>query len=375
MTSNLNDSEYVGLSKNELPTPSLLLDLDVFEQNIKKMSDHSKRTGVHLRPHTKAHKCPEVARRQIEAGAIGVCAATINEAEAMVDAGIPGVLITSEMVGQEKVNRLVQLTLKQPELLSVVDDIVQANHLNEAASKANVMLNILIDIDPGLNRTGVEPGDNTITLAEGISNLSNLQLRGVQCYSGRSAHINGFEEREQHSKQSMQAGIETFHRLREMGYPMDILTGGSTGTYNIDTDLKGMTELQVGSYVFMDTDYTLIGGKAHANYDDFSVSLSILSTVVSQNHKNIATIDAGLKAMATDRSFLPVLKEMEGATFQFSGDEHGRLEYDDTHINISLGDRVEIIPPHIDPTVNLYSHIFCIRNNKVESVWPIVGRH
>src|SRR5699024_643912 len=236
---------------------------------IKKMSDHSKKTGINLRPHTKAHKCPEVARRQIEAGAIGVCAATINEAEAMVDAGISGVLITSEMVGQEKVSRLVRLTQKQPELLSVVDDKVQAEQLNEAAGKADVILNVLIDIDPGLNRTGVEPGEEAIKLAEGISKLSNLRLRGMQCYSGRSAHINGFEEREQHSKRSMEAGVETFHRLREIGYPMDILSGGSTGTYNIDTDLKGMTELQVGSYVFMDTDYTLIGSKGDKRYDDF----------------------------------------------------------------------------------------------------------
>lgn len=371
----MNRSQYIGLSKNELPTPSLLLDLDLFEKNIKKMSEHSKVTGVHLRPHTKAHKCPEVARRQIEAGAIGVCTATINEAEAMVEAGISGILITSEMVGQEKVDRLVRLTQKQPELLSVVDHNIQAKQLNEAASKAGIVLNVLIDIDPGLNRTGVEPGEEAIKLAESIATFSNLNLKGIQCYSGRSAHISGFDERKQHSKQSMQAGIETFHRLREMGYPMEILSGGSTGTYNIDTDLKGMTELQVGSYVFMDTDYTLIGGRENEKYDDFSVSLSILSTVVSKNHKGIATIDAGLKAMATDRTFLPKLKDKEGIGYQFSGDEHGRLQYDNPNIKIGLGDRVEIIPPHCDPTVNLYSKIFCMRNNKVEDVWPIVGRH
>ena len=375
MSTKLDLKKYIGLTKDELPTPSLLLDMDLFEYNLNKMSQHSQKEGIDLRPHAKAHKCPEIAKRQIKAGAIGICVATINEAEAMVDAGIPNILITSEMVGKDKISRLVALTKRQPELMSVVDHHVHAEELQAYAHEANVMLNVLIDLDPGLNRTGIRPGEEAIKLAEKLMTLPNLKLKGIQCYSGRSAHIHGFKERKRHSHEAMRAGVETFHRLKALGYPMDVFTGGSTGTYNIDTELAGLTELQVGSYVFMDTDYALIGSQDEEIYHDFKVSLTILSTVVSKHHEGIATIDAGLKSMATDRSFQPVVTDYEGVSYQFSGDEHGRLEYEEAKVSLELGDRVEIIPPHCDPTINLYRHIFCIRDGKVEDVWPIVGKH
>lgn len=367
--------EYLGKSVEELPTPSLLLDLDLFEKNITKMSEHAKKVGIYIRPHSKAHKSPEIARRQLAAGAVGICTATIQEATAMVDAGVEGVLITSPMAGREKIQRLVALTQKQPSLLSVVDNALHVEQLNEVACQSNVKLNVLIDIDPNLNRTGVAAGSATIALADCIMKQSHIQLCGVQCYSGKSAHIHGYQERYHHSKEAMTPGMETFLKLKEMGYPVEIMTGGSTGTYNIDPTFGVMTELQVGSYIFMDTDYHLIGGKEKAEYDDFDNALTVLATVVSKNHSGIATIDAGLKAMATDRTFNPRIKGKQKIDFQFSGDEHGRLSFNEAEVSIQLGDRVEVIAPHCDPTVNLYQRFMCVRNDIVEDIWEIGGKY
>jgi len=362
----------IGLNKAELPTPALLIDLDILESNIAKMSAHAKAAGIKLRPHAKSHKCPEIAKRQIAAGAVGVCAATISEAEALANAGISGLLITSPMAGRDKTARLVKLMHLQPDTMSVVDNALHAQQLSEAAVLAGVTLNVLLDIDPGMHRTGIPAGEGAVALSELIMRLPRLRLRGLQCYSGITAHVIGYEARRAHSLQALTPALDLFAELRKRGLPLEIMTGGSTGTYNIDSEFPGMTELQVGSYVFMDIEYRDIGGKGGAVYQDFHHSLTVLATVVSKSHDGLATVDAGLKAFATDRPFGPEPKGINGVTYRFGGDEHGILTLQQPSQEIQLGEKLEFLVPHCDPNVNLYDYVFGIRGSLVEAVWPIV---
>jgi 3-hydroxy-D-aspartate aldolase len=359
------------LTKHDLPTPSLLLDLDAFEFNVARMAAHAREAGLALRPHAKTHKCVEVAKRQLAAGALGVCVATIREAEAMAAGGISGLLITSEMVGPEKISRLIELTRRQPDTMSVVDDARHARQLSAAAAAAKVTLNVMIDIDPGGRRTGIAPGDPAKSLARDIVRLPHLSLRGIHSYAGPSSHVVGYEARRTHSHQAMSGAIATLTDLRREGMPLEILSGGSTGTYNIDPELKALTELQVGSYVFMDVDYRRIGGRSGALYDDFRPALTVLATVISRQHRDLATVDAGLKAFATDRRFGPDLKDVTGVEFSWGGDEHGMLKLVNPSRAIELGDRLEFIVPHCDPNVNLYDRLVVVRGEKVEALWPI----
>ena len=364
-----------GLTKHDLTTPALLLDLDLCEANVEKMARHAKAASIHLRPHGKTHKCPELALRQLRAGAVGLSVATIREAEAMAAAGVKGLLITSELVGKAKIDRLVRLTRRQPDTLSVVDHAAHARQLSDAAAASKVTLNLLLDVDPAGRRTGVPGGDGAVDLAEKVAKLPGLKLRGIHAYSGASSHVVGYEARREHSAKVMAPALDTFARLKRAGMPIEILSGGSTGTYNIDPALGGMTELQVGSYVFMDVDYRLIGGKGGAVYDDFAPALTVLATVISKNYPDRATVDAGIKAFATDRKFGPELKGITGVAFSYGGDEHGILNLQSPSREIKVGDRLEFLVPHCDPNVNLYDRIYCLRGESVEAVWRTVGRY
>jgi D-serine deaminase-like pyridoxal phosphate-dependent protein len=368
---NENVERRLHSSKYELSTPALLLDLDVFEANLAKMSQHARDASINLRPHGKSHKCPDIAKRLVEAGALGVCATTIREAESFVHSGVTGVLITSEMIGPDRVERLLALARLSPELMCVVDSPQHAANLDHAARSQDIRLNVLIDVDLGIRRTGVATVDDGMRLAELISILPGLHLGGIHAYSSVSAHIVGYEARRAHSFKSMEPALELLSRLRHIGMPCEILTGGSTGTYNIDTGLEAMTELQPGSYVFMDVDYQNIGGKSGPVLDDFGVSLTVLASVVSRNHAGFATIDAGFKAFATDRPFGPEAMHVTGIKYHFGGDEHGILELKDTGHDIRLGDKLEFIVPHCDPTVNLYDRLYCVRGDRIEDVWAI----
>lgn len=363
-----------GVTKSDLPTPCLLLDLDVFEANIRHMADHANGAGVALRPHAKTHKCSEIARRQVGAGALGVCVATIREAEAMAAAGIGGLLLTSESVGPNKIHRLIRLCKRRPDTMAVVDNAGNAAELDEAAGAAGVRLNVLVDVDPLGRRTGIPPGPKAVALAEAVDRLANLSLRGVHGYCGASSHVKGFAERKQHSETYMGPVLESHAAMRKKGLPVEIMSGASTGTYNIDSAMEGMTELQVGSYAVMDVDYRVIGGRDGEVYNDFGTALHVLATVISKNHDDIATVDAGLKAFATDRSFGPDVARPAGLTYAFRGDEHGALTLADSELEIELGDKIELVVPHCDPNVNLYDRMYCVRGDYVRQVWKIDAR-
>jgi 3-hydroxy-D-aspartate aldolase len=365
-----------ALTKSDLVTPCLLLDLDAFESNLSKMAQHCKAANINLRPHGKSHKCVEIAKRQIKAGAVGLSVATIREAEAMAAAGIAGMLITSELIGRPKIERLMRVLGKAPDTMAVVDNLTHAQELNDAAAVAKRKLKVLIDVDPGGKRTGVASGAPTIALAEKLMKMPSLKLQGFHCYSGASAHIAGFEARRQHSLNAMMPAMEMFAELKKRGWPMEILSGGSTGTYNIDPQFKGMTELQCGSYVFMDVEYQMIGGQRDDKlYDDFAPSLTVMATVISRNHADRATTDAGIKSFATDRKFGPNLKDLTGARVFISSDEHGTILLDNPSREVKLGDRLEFVIPHCDPNVNLYDRMYCVRGENVVDAWRIIGRH
>lgn len=367
-------SSISGVRKSDLPTPALIVDLDKLESNILRMAAYAKEFGVSLRPHSKTHKTPEIARRQIAAGALGICCATIREAEAMAAAGIGGLLITSEQVGPNKMARLIRLTKQQPDTMSVVDSPLHAQALSEAAVAEDVVLNILIDIDPFGRRTGIEPGIPAESLAQLVDQCPNLRLQGVHGYSGTVSHVPGWAERKKESTAQMLPVIASFEAMKKAGLPVEIMSGASTGTYNIDSQLGGMTELQVGSYVFMDVDYRRIGGQTAAVYEDFSPALTILSTVTSKTYSDIATIDAGIKSFSTDKDLVPEVVALAGARYSFSGDEHGRIHLDHAARNLQLGEQIELIVPHCDPTVNLYDRIYACRNDQVVEVWPVAAR-
>lgn len=364
----------VGLAKGALPTPALLVDLDAFEANLKRVAEHCKRSGVGFRPHAKTHKCPEVARRQVAAGALGICAATVPEAEAMVAAGIPGVLLTSPIVDKAKIARMVGLARGKSGVMLAVGHPRQVELLAEATEAAAVELDVLVDVDVGDRRTGALPGKPALEVARLLSKCKRLHLRGLQAYAGFASHTAGFERRQKASREAMDKALQTRDLLVKEGLEVRTVSGGSTGTYNIDSEIRGITELQVGSYVFMDVNYRRIGGKSGAVYMDFQPSLTVLTTVISVSHPGMVTVDAGIKAFSTDVADKPEAKGWEGLTYSRSGDEFGGLRAASGASLPGIGERLEFIVPHCDPTVNLYDRAYALRGERVEAVWAIVAR-
>ena len=363
-----------SLTRHDLLTPALILDLDQFEANLSRMASHARKAGVNLRPHAKTHKCPEIARRQIEAGAVGQCVANIGEAEAMGGAGIPGILVTSETVGKRKMERFMKLAARHRDMAVVVDNAENAVQFGQAAETFNQQVNVLVDVDVGSRRTGVAPGKDALELAQAIVKTRGLKFSGVHAYAGHAAHVVGFDQRKDVSTEAMSRALETKSLLERNGIEVPLLTGGSTGTYNIDSRMKGISELQVGSYVFMDLDYRRIGGQGGERYEDFGCALTVLTTVISRPGKNRAVTEGGYKAFSTDKPFTPECKTVRGITFSWGGDEHGELDLTNAEREVRLGDRLEFIVPHCDPNVNLYDRLYAVRGEKVEAVWPIAAR-
>lgn len=362
------------LSKADLPTPALIVDLDAFEFNVEKMFGFVKSKGRAIRPHGKTHKCPEIARRLVAAGAVGACAAKLSEAEVFAQAGIRGLLITTTVVGPYKIERAIRLAKLAPDTIFCVDNIKNATDLNDAAKAARIKLNIAVDLWVS-NRTGIMPGEPAVALVESLQGLSNLKFTTIQAYAGGASHVNGFQARKKVSQEVMAKAVETRRMLEKKGIPCTHLTGGSTGTYNIDADIDGITELQPGSFMFMDIDYNRIGGAdGNAFYGDFKNALTVYTTVVSKPNDDLAIVDGGLKAFSTDKPFPPRHKTDEGISYAFGGDEHGKVTFARGANTLSVGDKAEFVIPHCDPSVNLYDKMFCVRGDNVEAVWKVAAR-
>ncbi|HEY7696781.1 MAG TPA: DSD1 family PLP-dependent enzyme, partial [Vicinamibacteria bacterium] len=353
----------------DLPTPALTIDLEAMESNLLKMKTFYQGKKAKLRPHTKTHKCPIIAKRQLEDGAVGVCAAKVSEAEVMVEAGIGNLLVTSPVVTKEKIERVVALAKKSPGVAIVVDHEKNVRDYDDAARAAGVKLPVLIDLNVGTDRTGIAIGKPALDLAEAIRRSSSLIFGGLQAYAGHIMHLRGFEYRKQASEATMGRAVEFKHALEKAGFEVPVLTGGGTGTYNIDCDIDGITDVQVGSYLFMDVNYRNVGGKDGPVYEDFRPSLLVLTTAISQPAKGRITVDAGVKAFATDQE-PPDPLSLPGVSYRFAGDEHGILEFRDPRgpAEVKLGDKVLMIASHCDPTVNLYDQYYPFRNERVEEM-------
>jgi D-serine deaminase-like pyridoxal phosphate-dependent protein len=361
------------VARNDLPTPALLLDLDSFEYNIRKMTQHVREHNLALRPHAKTHKCPEIAKLLIRAGAVGACTAKISEAEVFAQNGISGLLITTPVIGKYKIERAVRLSAKRPDTIFSVDNTQNARDLNDAAREARIRLNLAIDLLVW-NRTGVQPGLPALGLAQAIEAMPFVKLAGIQAYAGQATDVAGWKERRRVSHEAMAEAVETRRLLESKGIAVPLLTGGSTATYNIDSEIEGMTELQPGSFIFMDLAYNAIGGKDGPVYRDFRNSLTVLTTVISKPFRELAVVDGGFKAFSTDQPFMPSAKNIQGIKYSWGGDEHGMLDLTQASQMVNVGDHMEFIIPHCDPSVNLYDRIFCMRGSKVEAVWKIAAR-
>ncbi len=362
------------MTRDEIPTPALLLDLDRFERNLARMAAHVRGAGKSLRPHAKTHKCPEIARRQVAAGALGVACAKLGEAEVMARAGIRGLLITTEVVSPQAQRRLTRLVAEAPDTMVVVDNAENVKTLAAAAARDGVTLQVLVDLDVGNRRTGVAPGEPAVALGRAVAASSQLRLRGLQAYAGHCAHVIGWEQRREASRAAMAPVGETRRLFEAAGLPVEIVAGGSTGTWDIDVELPALTELQSGSYCVMDLDYRRIGGRGAPWLTGFEMALTVVATVVSVPTGERAMVDAGLKGFSTDKPFPPEAVERPGVEYAFAGDEHGRLTITDSSRAPRLGERIEFFPPHCDPTINLYDRIYAVRGTKVEAVWEVAAR-
>lgn len=362
-------------SRRDLNTPVLVLDLDRLDANIAKMASFAAAHGLALRPHAKTHKSVDIAKRQIAAGAVGSCCAKIGEAETLADGGIAGLLITSPVVPQPAIARLAALNLRADRLMTVVDSPDNARAIAAAVEQVgSARLSVIIDIDPGIHRTGVGSPEAAVELYEVIQSLPALEYRGVQFYCGSHQHIQGFAERESSMHERADYLRTVIRALSEAGGTPEIVTGGGTGTHRIDAGLGIFTELQVGSYVFMDDEYRacdLTGEEGAAI--PFETSLMIDTSVISANTPGLFTLDAGIKSMATDAPLPGVEAGADGgARFFLMGDEHGALMT--LPGSLGLGDRVSLRTPHCDPTVNLYDNYHVVRGQTLDAIWPVSAR-
>ncbi|MDP8913174.1 MAG: DSD1 family PLP-dependent enzyme [Pseudomonadota bacterium] len=360
-------------SRGRLNTPALVLDIDAFERNVAKMAAFARARGIALRPHAKTHKSADVARAQIAAGAVGLCCAKLGEAEALAAEGIDGLHLTSPVVTPPGIARLAALNARI-ESLSVVADHPGPVGAMAAAAAGGRPLRVIVDIDPGIGRTGVASAEDAVALARQIAESPSLIYAGVQFYCGSQQHIADFAGRRAAIADRTDYLRSVIGVLTAAGLAPPLVTGGGTGSHVIDAELSVLTELQVGSYVFMDREYgdcDLDG----TGTSPFEVALMVEASVVSANRPGMATIDAGLKAFAVDAG-PPVLLSgaSEGSRYRFMGDEHGAVIASNGEAAPAIMSRVTLATPHCDPTVNLYDAYHVVSGDTLVDIWPVTAR-
>jgi len=358
---------------SSLPTPALVLEYAPFEANLARMAAHVEDNGKGFRPHAKTHKCPEISRRQLDAGAVGICVAKVSEALAQVCAGIEDVLITSPVTSPGKAGLLAELCLLTDGLKIVVDSR-QGVEVLKAQLVPEAKLGILVDLDVNMGRTGSREDSEVLNLIESVQGDPRFIFRGFQFYAGHVMHINGHADRTEASLKLWETIVERIEGYAATGIDFDIVTGCGTGTYDIDVGVDAITDLQVGSFIFMDEEYRQIGGVSSERFEDFQVSLSLATTTISQPMQGAITVDAGYKAMASD-TVPAAVDELVNTKFRFAGDEHGVLLSRESMQSVALGDVVRLVTPHCDPTVNLHDFYWVLEEDGlIHSLWPITGR-
>jgi 3-hydroxy-D-aspartate aldolase len=357
-----------------IATPALVLDLDLFECNLDQMTIHCAAKGLALRPHAKTHKSADIANIQIKAGALGICAAKLAEAEALARGGVQNIHITSGIVTDQGIERVMRLNAAISDLMITVEDLGIAKKLDSAAKSAGKPLNVIIDIDIGLHRTGIAWGPKALALTLWVSSSDDLIYRGIQGYAGHVMHIEDFDERVAASTKSLGFLKDAKDALTGKGLAPEIVTGGGTGTYNIDCDLDILTELQAGSYIFMDAQYNDVP-LSNGQKMPFETSLTVQNTVISANTPGLVTTDAGFKSFAADAD-APVIMfgAPEGASYFFFGDEQGGVMLESKEESLPLGSLINCITPHCDPTVNLYDVYHCVRGDTLVDIWEVTAR-
>jgi len=359
----------IGMPLADVDTPALILELDAFEHNLKRLQDSLAGRNVKVRPHAKSNKCPEIALRQMALGAVGVCCQKVSEAAVFVAAGIPDVLVTNEVVGEAKIRHLFELA-RQARLGVLVDDPLQIQALAVAAKTHKVSLDVYIEVNVGANRCGVEPGDPAVPLALQIAASAPLRFAGLQCYHGTAQHLRSPQERANAIRGAADAARKTVAAIQAAGLAVERVTGAGTGTFVHERNSGIFNEVQAGSYIFMDRDY---GDNQRGEGDIvFEHALFVRTTVMSRPTADRAVVDAGLKASSVD-SGMPTVWQRPDLRYAKAADEHGAL-VTPNQAALALGDSLWLVPGHCDPTVNLYDELICFRGDRVEAVWPIAAR-
>ena len=355
--------EIIGKHKTEIDTPALLLNMDAVERNIAKMAEFFVDKECKLRPHVKTHKLPMIANKQIEAGAIGITCAKLSEAKIFLESGIKNILIANEVVGKTKIQKLVRLSA-YGDLIVCVDNFQNANEISEAAGAIGRKMNVLVEVNVGLNRCGVKPGKPTLEFIQQIAQLKNLIFRGIMGYEG-GLFIEDIEEKKKKCRACNEALVETKKLVEKDGFPVEITTAGGSNTFNLTGFYPGITDIQVGSYVTMDTHNRYYGL-------DFEQAITVLATVISRPERERAVTDAGLKSLSTDDG-IPTCKDADISLFRLN-EEHGHIKFENPDSDISIGTKIEIIPSHGCTTIPLYDRYIIIREDYVESVVEIYAR-
>lgn len=359
-------------SRAMLSTPALIVDLDALERNIETMAAFGRRTGMALRPHAKTHKSAQIGAMQLAAGAVGLSCAKLGEAEVMAEHGLAPLLITAPVIGSEAIRRLAALARRSPGLGVVVDH--PANLAEIAGTLAGTRLTVFIDIDPGLHRTGVASAADALALARAIAAHPHLDLGGVQFFSGPTQHIEDYEARRCDVEAKTRNLASIVDVMADAGFAPPIISGGGTGTHALDAAAGVMTELQVGSYVFMDDQYA-----ACALYSErpnpYGTALMIETRVISANWPGLVTVDAGLKASTGSVDPPRVLAGAPtGSTYAYRGDEHGAILLPPDCPTPPLGAMITLATPHCDPTVNLHAMFHVVRGEMLIDIWPVTAR-
>jgi len=367
----------VGMALGDVDTPALLIDLDAFERNLARMAEFARGAGVRLRPHAKTHKSPIVAGRQIALGAVGVCCQKVSEAEVMVAGGVGDVLVSNEVAGAAKLDRLAVLA-RSARIGVCTDDADNVAELQAAAARAGTRLDVLVEIDVGGRRCGAAPGAPAARIAERIAGSAHLSFAGLQAYHGSAQHVRAAAERSEHIARAVQHVRDTLAALQAAGLEANIVGGAGTGTYEHEAASAVYNELQPGSYIFMDADYARNQGADGGAFDVFEHALFVVATVMSAPVPERRIVDAGHKTLAVD-SGMPLPWGLPGALYHRPSDEHGILDVSACARPPGRGDRVLLVPGHCDPTVNLHDWYVGVRGlggsaAHVESVWPVAAR-
>ena len=356
---------YPGMKKKEFDTPALCLDIENVEKNLNNMANFFSKLPASLRPHFKTHKSPILAQMQLEAGAIGITCAKLGEAEILAQAGIKDILIANQIVDPLKIVRLINLSA-YTEVMVAVDSVENIVQLDSAASEKGVRLRVLIEIDIGMGRCGVAPGKNALSLAHEIISSSSLRFEGLMGYEGHAVMISDPVERKRTAEKAMALLVTTASVIRESGIPVRVVSGGGTGTYAISGQYPGVTDIQAGSYLTMDSQY-----HENVGIKEFNYALTLITTVIHINGDRAIT-DAGMKSLSADFG-MPIVINPAGWGVSNLAEEHGFLKQSGGS-RLRSGDKVEIVPSHGCTTINLHDVFHVVRNGKLEAIWPISGR-